>query len=92
MEQKQTFGIDFYLRKSRTHNPGPLSIIYARINLEGERADFSINEEINTSDWSRKAEKVKGTSFESQSVNDHIEDIRFKLRQKYRELHPWMPW
>ena len=84
MEQTHTFSVDFLVRKSKTDKSK--TFIYARIALDGGSKEISIQEEIKTKDWDTKTETVKGRSPEAQSINDHIEDVRVKIKQRYREL------
>lgn len=84
MEQTHTFAVDFIARKSKTDKSK--AFIYARITLDGEPKEISIQEEIKTKDWDTKAEVVKGRSAEARSINEHIEQVRTDIKQKYREL------
>ncbi|HEU0227156.1 MAG TPA: tyrosine-type recombinase/integrase [Arachidicoccus soli] len=84
MEQTHTFAVDFLVRKSKTDKS--IAFIYARITLDGESREISIQEEIKTKDWDAKKEAVKGRSIEVQSINEHIESVRSNIKQKYRDL------
>ena len=84
METTHTFSVDFLIRKSKGDKSK--AFIYARITLDGDSKELSIQEEIATKDWDTKTETVKGRSIEAQSINGHIEDVRYKIKQKYREL------
>ncbi len=84
MEQTHTFAVDFVARKSKIDKSK--AFIYARITLDGEPKEISIQEEIKTKAWDTKSETVKGRSVEAKSINDHIEQVRSDIKQKYREL------
>jgi hypothetical protein len=84
METTHTFSVDFLIRKSKADKSK--AFIYARITLDGDTKELSIQEEIATKDWGTKTETVQGRSVEAQSINDHIEDVRYKIKQKYRDL------
>ena len=54
--------------------------------MDGEPAEISLKEEISENDWDPQAEQVKGRSIRAKSINDHIDDVREKIRNKYRVL------
>ena len=54
--------------------------------MDGEPAEISLKEEISENDWDPQAEQVKGRSIQAKSLNDHIDDVRDKIRNKYRVL------
>lgn len=84
MEQTHTFAVDFIARKSKTDKS--IAFIYARITLDRESKEFSIQEEIKFKDWDTRSETVKGRSLEIRSINEHIEQVRSDVKLKYREL------
>ena len=55
--------------------------------MDGEPAEISLKEEISENDWDPHVEQVKGRSIQAKSINDHIDDVREKIRNKYRVLH-----
>ncbi len=84
MKTETTFSIDFVMRKKKS---GPLfGYIYARITLDGDIKEISLKEEIRASTWLPGNECVSGRNAEVKKINDYIDDVRFKLKQKYREL------
>lgn len=84
MKTETTFSIDFVMRKKKSD---PLfGYIYARITLDGDIKEISLKEEIRASSWQPGSECVAGRNSEVKKINDHIDDVRFKLKQKYREL------
>ncbi|MEP7375712.1 MAG: site-specific integrase [Chitinophagaceae bacterium] len=85
MNERQTFSIDFVIRKCKGNKTK--AHIYARITVDGATpAEISINEKIIANDWNSEKEEVKGRGMEIAAINEHISDVRFRIKQKYREL------
>jgi hypothetical protein len=81
-----TFSIDFFKRTCRSKKKKGKAHIYARIWVDGEPAEISPKEEISENDWDPHVEQVKGRSIQAKSITDHIDDVRRKIRNKYRVL------
>src|ERR1700733_2385159 len=84
MKTTHSFGVDFLIRRCKENKNRAL--IYARITVDEERKEISIKEQINAEDWQPREEMVKGSSIQVKTVNKTIEDVRFKIREKYRML------
>jgi len=84
MEPKQSFSIDFIIRKCKANKKR--ADIFARITVDGEPKEISIKEQIDTDDWNSDKETVKGKSIEVKAINERINDVRFRIKEKYREL------
>ncbi len=84
MKTVSTFSIDFIIRLKKQQKERAL--LYVRITVNGNRTEISLKEEIITRDWDKKQEIVKGKSKEIKTINNYIEDVRFRLKEKYRML------
>ncbi len=84
MCERQTFSIDFIARKSKGKKNK--ATIFARVTVDGETREISTKNLISFSSWDSVKEIVRGRSIETASINKHIEDVRFRLQEKYREL------
>ncbi|MFT4154798.1 site-specific integrase [Parafilimonas sp.] len=82
--ETQSFGVCFLIRKCK--NDSKRADIYARITVDGEEKEFSTKEQIETSHWNREKGMVKGTSITVKSINNHLENIRFGIKDQYRKL------
>ncbi len=82
--KQQSFSIDFIIRKCKANKKR--ADIFAKITVDGEIKELSIKEQIDTVDWVNKQEIVKGRSIEVKAINERINEVRFKLKEKYREL------
>ncbi len=84
MRSRHSFGIDFIIRRCKEDKTK--AFIYARICVDEERKEVSLKEQILASNWDAKQEIVKGKSIEVKAINQTIEDVRFKIKEKYRML------
>ncbi|MBC7487014.1 MAG: phage integrase SAM-like domain-containing protein, partial [Cytophagaceae bacterium] len=79
-----TFGIIFYLRKYKAKdNKAP---IYARITVNGLRAEFSMKRDIEMSSWNSSKGMAKPSKEEFKSLNNYLEQIRARLVECYQTL------
>ena len=84
MKTTHSFGIDFIIRRCKDNQKQAL--IYARITVDEERREISLKERIIADDWDAQREIVVGRSEAIKSLNRHIEDVRFRVKEKYRAL------
>ncbi|WP_153800894.1 site-specific integrase [Foetidibacter luteolus] len=84
MQAVQTFAINFIIRRHKSNKAK--ADIYARITVDGQRKEISTKEQIDIKDWDTARECVKGKTMEVKKINEHIDSIRFRIRQKYRIL------
>ncbi|UII20785.1 site-specific integrase [Fulvivirga ligni] len=79
-----TFGVIFYLRRYKAKKGK--SPIYARITVDGKRAELSIKQSIEESHWNNGKGLAKGNSDEIKSLNVYLEQVRAKLVQHYQNM------
>jgi integrase/recombinase XerD len=84
MRSTHSFSVDFILRKCKGDEKHGL--IYARITVDGEKREISIKEKVECNEWDGRREMVKGKGQDIQGINAAIEDVRFRIREKYRML------
>lgn len=82
--EKQTFSVCFFLRKTKANKLR--ADIYVRITIDGEVAEFSSKEQIQVSQWIPRRSVVKGNGVEARSINEHLDNIRLAVKDKYRKL------
>jgi hypothetical protein len=85
MKTTRSFGIDFLIRRCKDDKTQAL--IYTRITVDEDRKEISLKERINAADCGPAKEIVKGKTEQIKSLNKHIEDVRFKIKEKYRALY-----
>jgi integrase/recombinase XerD len=84
MEATQSFGIDFITRKCKADKKR--ADIFVRITINGEIKELSIKQQIDATNWDNSKEIVKGRTLGVKSINDHIENVRYRIKEKYRTL------
>ncbi|PVD50408.1 hypothetical protein DC498_20020 [Terrimonas sp.] len=82
--ETQSFGVCFLIRKCKADKKR--ADIYVRITVDGEEKEFSTKEQIDISSWNSKKGIVKGSSIHIKSINDHLDNIRLTIKDKYRKL------
>jgi len=84
MKRRQTFSILIWLSASRAKNPE--GILYARVTVEGRRAEISLGKKVKPEQWDEHASKVLGRTPEALQTNSFIDLVKGKLNQHYIEL------
>jgi len=79
-----TFGISFLIRKCKADKKR--GDIYARITIDGDGKELSTKEQISLSSWDSAKSRVKGNSIEVKSINEHLDNIKLSIKEKYRKL------
>ena len=86
METMQTFGIQFTTRKSKEKNATKSLIIFARITVNGSRAEISLKQHLDPKDWDSIKGIAKGKRLEIKKLNQFLDRARTRLTNIYREL------
>lgn len=82
---KTKVSILFYAKKAKAAANG-LVPIYTRITINGKRTELSTNRFVEISKWSTEAGKMKGTSEEARSINNHLDLLKSQIRDAEMEL------
>ncbi|UGS24684.1 site-specific integrase [Flavobacterium channae] len=82
---KTKVSILFYAKKAKAAANG-LVPIYSRITINGKRIELSTNRFVEISKWSTEAGKIKGTSEEARSINNHLDLLKSQIRDAEMEL------
>ena len=82
---KTKVSILFYAKKAKAATNG-LVPIYTRITINGKRIELSTNRFVEVSKWSTEAGKMKGTSEEARSINNHLDILKSQIRDVEMEL------
>jgi len=84
MKNAYTFSILFWLKLANAKNgKAPL---YARITVNGKRAELSLKQKITISNWDPSKNKLKGLNDESKLINNYLKQIQAKLFGCYQKL------
>lgn len=84
MKTSNTFSILFWLKLANAKNgKAPL---YARITVNGKRAELSLKRKLSISDWDATKNKLKGLSDETKLINNYIKQVNSELFESYQKL------
>jgi site-specific recombinase XerD len=80
-----TVSVLFYIKRSKTNNGG-ICPIYVRVTIQSKRFEFSANKYINPERWSPEGSKVKGTSEEARTINNHLDYLKNQVLEAEKRL------
>lgn len=84
MKTSTTFSILFWLKQSKAKNgEAPL---YARITVNGQRAEISLKRKIKIANWNAVKNRVKGTNYEARTINEYLNQVQKGIVQSKNEL------
>ncbi len=84
MKTSTTFSILFWLKLSKASNgKAPL---YARITVNGQRAEISLKRKITIEHWCPVKSRMKGTKEESRAINSFLDQVSSEIYQANNEL------
>lgn len=84
MRTQSTFSIRFWVYAQRATNN--LSVIYARITLNGRKLNISLKRKADVSLWDPKKQRLKGTCSKSKELNQYLDLEYSKLFQCFQDL------
>ncbi len=85
MKSKNTFGIQFVLRLPK-NKKDEMAVVYARITVNGRRAEISLKNKVSINNWDEAKGKAKGKREEIVKLNSHMEQVRSLIFDCYQEL------
>lgn len=84
MKKSSTFSILFWVNLSRIKDEK--ASVYARITVNGKRANISLKRKILISDWDINKNRVKGTSQKARILNNYLDEVYSGLFKCYQDL------
>jgi site-specific recombinase XerD len=81
---KQTFAILIWAYRGKQNENR--ATLYARITVNGRRAEISLSRKIQLDLWDEQTLTMKGKSPEALDVNEYLDMVRGELRQHYYQL------
>lgn len=81
----QTFSLLFYLKKPKDYKGG-LLFIYARITINGKRAEFTSGIKCDPEKWNSEGGKPLGYTEESKSLTKYLDTIKGKVYEAHNRL------
>jgi len=85
MKSRNTFGVQFVLRMPKQQKDDTATI-YARITVNGRRAEISLKSKVAVKNWDEAKGKAKGKRDEIARLNTHMETVRAQLSDCYNQL------
>lgn len=84
MKTNQTYGILFWIKKSKIKNGK--APIYCRITINGRRVEIATKRTVPLEKWSSKSASVKGKSEEDRAINAYLDNIKSTIHTHYNQL------
>lgn len=84
MKTNHTFSVLFWINKSKIKNGA--APIYARITVNGKRAELSLKRSIEPDKWNSKSESAKGNTEESRTLNSYINMVKGNIEKHYNQM------
>src|SRR4030095_2990189 len=77
----QTFAILFWLNNQRAKNEK--STIYLRLTIDNKRVEITTHQRVETKCWDQVAQRAKGRSEESQTINRQLGIMQADVHKHY---------
>ena len=84
MQTSKTFTIHFWINLTKEHNN--LVPIYARITVDGKRAEISLKRSISVTSWDTKSKRSKSRSEEGKVLNIYLDRVYANLLDCHKQL------
>ena len=86
--KRPKFSLLFFVKRTKALKDGKLPI-YARITINGERAEFVIQSTIEEENWDSERGFAKGKTKQAKIINDYLDLVKSKIREfkVYMEDH-----
>lgn len=84
MRTNNSFGVDFIARRNKKNRE--IGLLYARISVNGEPKEISLQETLEMAEWDCKNEVVTTKGIRGKTVNSLIEETRLRLKDIHRHL------
>jgi integrase len=84
MKTLRTFSIHFWLKLAK--RKGNLAPIYARVTVDGKRAEISLKREASVTYWDTKSKRTSSRTPEGKALNQYLDQVYAKLLECYKQL------
>lgn len=84
MQTSKTFSIHFWLNIAKQKND--LCPIYARITVEGKRAEISLKRSILVTFWDTRSKRSNSRTLEGKALNDYLDQVYSDLLACHKQL------
>ena len=83
---EKSFGLYFYLKKSKWMTEGDEVSIYLRITVNGKSTEFSTKRKCDPLQWNVAARRVIGKTDFARSINLYLDELQRKIYNNKRLL------
>ncbi|MFA6923860.1 MAG: site-specific integrase [Bacteroidales bacterium] len=83
--KRATFTVLFYIKRTKTLKNGTAPIL-ARITVNRQRAEFSLQKSIEAENWDNHKGCIKGFTKQSRDLNSYLDFVKMKLFEHKREI------
>lgn len=84
MKTSNTFSIHFWLKMAK--RKGDMVPIYARITVNGKRAEISLKRDISVSYWDARSKRAKPRTPGAKAINAYLDDIYSRVLECHKQL------
>ena len=84
MRTSSTFSILFWIYGTRVKNNQ--TSIYARVTVNGKRANISLKHKVDVRTWDAKRQRAKGNGETSRTLNQYLDQVHSQLFQCFKNL------
>lgn len=84
MGTSRTFSIHFWLNLAK--KKGDLAPIYARVTVDGKRAEISLQRQTSVTYWDTKSKKTTSRTPEGKELNTYLDQVYAKLLECHKQL------
>ncbi len=82
---KNTLSLLFYIKKSKANTEGK-AVIYLRVTIDGQRAEFSVRRKVSVDRWNTRSGMAAGHGYESRELNRYLNSIESEVYKQYQKL------
>jgi integrase len=86
MKTSKTFNVYFWLKKTSKKRNGQIPI-YARVNVDGIRADISVKRSTTEESWCITSGRLNPRISKAKDINEYLDDVYAKLLDCHKQLH-----
>ncbi len=83
---KNSISVLFWINKARISSKTNLVPIYARITINGKRAEISTGKSIQSDNWIANAGRVKGNTESARTINRYLDTVNIALHTTFEKL------
>lgn len=83
MKAFSNLSISFRLRSPKKGSLKGVQVIYCRVYLDNERADYSTKQKVSNKLWCKTSERIKGSNQQSETINLYLDSLSNKIIDLY---------